>query len=101
MNAMERIFPEPGMLVFSTAGRDFGSPYLIISIVDERFVFVADGEIRKLGRPKRKNIRHLSLTGLTEENISVKLKEGFFSSDAELRRAIDGLVSSQKNEQRS
>ncbi|QRN86921.1 KOW domain-containing RNA-binding protein [Clostridia bacterium] len=90
-----------GMLVFSTAGRDFGRPYLVIQDLDPNTVLVSDGKLRHLHNPKRKNIRHLSLTGLTENDIRVKLQGGTFPSNTELRKVIDELVTDRNLEQRS
>lgn len=98
---METYEDRLGMLVFSTAGRDFGRPYLVVGDVDERTVLVADGQLRRMDNPKRKNIRHLSVTGLTEPDIRVKLQGGTLPGDSELRKAIDALVTDRNTEQRS
>ena len=50
-----------GKIVFSNAGRDKGK-YLVVINCDENYVWVADGKERKLETPKRKNIKHISLT---------------------------------------
>jgi large subunit ribosomal protein L14e len=52
--------PSLGQLVFSRAGRDHGRPMVVVGVVDARHVLVADGDLRKTTRPKRKNIRHLA-----------------------------------------
>lgn len=98
---MEEMEDRLGMLVFSTAGRDFGKPYLVIQDLDANTVLVVDGKLRNLHNPKRKNIRHLSLTGLTENDIRVKLQGGTFPSNTELRKVIDELVTDRNLEQRS
>ncbi len=98
---MDEVKDRLGMLVFSTAGRDFGKPYLVIQEVDQNTVLVADGHLRRLDNPKRKNIKHLSLTGLTENDIRVKLQGGTFPSNTELRKVIDELVTDRNLEQRS
>ena len=43
-----------GQLVYSKAGRDKGKVFLVISIASSSLVYVADGEMRKLEKPKRK-----------------------------------------------
>lgn len=48
-----------GQLVTSKAGRDAGRKYVVIGFSDPGFVLVADGKIRKISRPKRKNLKHL------------------------------------------
>lgn len=48
-----------GQLVTSKMGRDLGRMYMVVGFYDESHVQVADGLVRKIGRPKKKNIRHL------------------------------------------
>jgi len=51
-----------GSIVISKNGHDKGCVYVIVSVVDDKFVLVSNGENRPLGNPKRKNIRHLFVT---------------------------------------
>jgi len=50
-----------GQLVRSKAGRDAGSYFLVVGVLDPRWVMVADGKLRKVGRPKKKNVKHLEV----------------------------------------
>lgn len=50
----------PGMLVKSKAGRDKGCIYVIID-VNAEYVYLADGVVRTVRRPKRKNKKHLQI----------------------------------------
>ena len=50
-----------GKIVYSEKGRDKGK-YLAVINCTENYVFVADGKERKLENPKRKNIKHISIT---------------------------------------
>jgi ribosomal protein L14E/L6E/L27E len=50
---------EVGQLVTSKMGRDSGKKYVVIGFYDESHVQVADGFVRKMNRPKRKNTKHL------------------------------------------
>lgn len=50
-----------GLIVKSAAGHDKGS-YMVITAVEDDFVFLADGKHRKLAFPKKKRIKHLKLT---------------------------------------
>ena len=47
-----------GDLVVSTAGRDKGKSFLVIS-VNNKFAYVVDGRERKTINPKKKNVKHL------------------------------------------
>ncbi|MBO4584302.1 MAG: KOW domain-containing RNA-binding protein [Clostridia bacterium] len=51
-----------GCVVRSRAGHDKGRVYAVLS-VKEGFAELADGELRKLARPKRKNVIHLACLG--------------------------------------
>ncbi len=49
----------PGQLVRSLAGRDRGKHYLVLQVIDQRYVLLVDGRSRTAGRPKKKNKVHL------------------------------------------
>ncbi len=69
-----------GKIVYSISGRDKGK-YLAVINCDKNYVWVADGKERKLETPKRKNIKHISLTA--ESLNSDQLK-----SNKSLKKAI-------------
>ena len=69
-----------GDIVVSTAGRDKNS-FLAVIGFDRGYILVVDGKRRPLERPKRKNEKHISLTGQ-----SLKTEE--FISNKSLRRAL-------------
>ncbi|HRR75469.1 MAG: KOW domain-containing RNA-binding protein [Ruminococcus sp.] len=52
---------QTGSVVIANAGRDSGG-YFVVTACGERYCFIADGKSRKLGSPKRKNIKHIRLT---------------------------------------
>ena len=49
-----------GHLVVSLSGRDKGCICTVVGISDdEGYVFIADGKIRKVEKPKKKKLKHL------------------------------------------
>ena len=56
-----------GQLVISRMGRDSGKKYVVIESCDDNHVEVADGFVRKVDRPKRKNVKHLIVHGAVLE----------------------------------
>ena len=50
-----------GSVVRAEAGRD-GGGYFVVTELDEKYCFIADGKSRKLDKPKRKNIKHIRIT---------------------------------------
>ncbi len=48
-----------GQYVRSKAGRDKSHIFIVLEIVDEEYVLVVDGDIRRIEKPKKKKIKHL------------------------------------------
>lgn len=64
---------ERGSLVYSIAGRDKGNLFLVLKR-DGEFVYLADGNTRKVENPKKKKLKHVNKTNtlleLDFDNIS-------------------------------
>ena len=56
---MERLTMIPGRVVLSTQGRDEGRYFIVLEVIDEHFVLMADGLTRKIDHPKKKKVKHL------------------------------------------
>ncbi len=80
-----------GRVAISTAGRDAGRVFVIVTIEDDAYVYVADGDLRKMDHPKRKKLKHLKLTEKVLEPIAEKLISGSKVFDAQVRSAIRAL----------
>ena len=76
---------EIGSIVISKAGRDRGRLFLVVAEVDDDFVMVANGALRKLDRLKKKRRRHLKPTGQVVEALARRLSDGGAVEDHELR----------------
>lgn len=79
---------QPGQVVASRAGRDSGRLLVVLRVLDDRYVLVADGQVRTAERPKLKNVRHLQPCGPVVESVARKAAAGGRITDAELRRAL-------------
>lgn len=81
-----------GSVVLSTQGRDKGG-YFLVTAVDEKckVVYLADGGMRKLAAPKKKNIRHVSDSGVYLAVIAEKLNRGAKVFDSEVKSALRQL----------
>ena len=78
-----------GSVVYSRQGRDEGRVYLVIGAADkEGYVLVADGEVRTLAKPKKKNARHLRYKGEDLPALAAKLTEGKQVFDSEIKSAL-------------
>lgn len=78
-----------GRYVWSKSGRDKDRLFIIIDLCDDQHVLVADGELRRVGKPKKKKLKHLNITNKIAEEINtiVTMKKRLL--DADLQRAIN------------
>ena len=47
--------------VLALAGRGKGRVYAVTDVIDDKYVFIADGKTRRQTVPKRKKLKHLKL----------------------------------------
>ena len=77
-----------GSIVYSRAGRDEGRYFMVTAILDDSYVSIVDGSVRKLAKPKKKKIKHLKNTGEVLDNIAGKLLTSAKIYDAEIFSAL-------------
>ncbi len=78
-----------GSIVTSKAGRDKGRAFVVIAAEGDEFVMLADGETRKVSRPKKKKLKHLSFEeGRLEAEA---LPEDARLADAAIRKGLSSL----------
>ena len=82
---MNRLPIEIGSIVVSKAGRDEGRRFLVVGIVDDDFVMIANGGLRGMDRQKKKRRKHLKPTGAVVQAVRERLAEGRPIEDHELR----------------
>jgi large subunit ribosomal protein L14e len=81
-----------GQIVLITQGRDAGQYAVIIKILDERFVVLADGDKRKYDRPKKKNIHHLEFFDYVSPEVQNSMMETGCVTNGKLRFALTKFV---------
>lgn len=81
-----------GQLVKSKAGRDKDRLFIIIGIIDDQYVTIVDGDLRRVEAPKRKKIRHLSKINRVSETVQQLLPDGELTNPL-VRREIEKLGS--------
>ena len=84
--------PRIGQIVRVVRGREVGQFAVIIGLVDERFVLLADGEKRKFDRPKKKNINHIELFDYISPEVESSLLETGRVTNGKLRFALSKFV---------
>jgi ribosomal protein L14E/L6E/L27E len=56
-----------GHIVQATTGRDEGRWFLTVHEQQGAFLFLADGDSRRMARPKKKNVRHVRILGKPDD----------------------------------
>ena len=79
-----------GSIVRSLCGRDKKRIYLIVGVSSDcDRVLIADGTLRTLDSPKKKNLRHVAVLATADKG-----KTSIFESDKELREYLSGFEKS-------
>ena len=76
-----------GMLVESRAGHDKGELY-IVTDMDNEFVYVCDGKIRTVDRPKKKKEKHVAKKSGVPGIIAEKLIDRKSVTNEDIKRVI-------------
>ena len=82
---MKQLPIEIGSVVISKAGRDQGRLFLVVGEVDADFVMIANGDLRKMDRLKKKRRKHLKPTGTVVQALVDRISNGEKVEDHELR----------------
>jgi ribosomal protein L14E/L6E/L27E len=82
---------EIGQAVKSKAGRDKGRILFVIGIADENYIFVADGDMRRIDKPKMKKVKHLVKLSTFSYELAKRIKNGDKINNAFLRRELEKL----------
>jgi large subunit ribosomal protein L14e len=77
-----------GQVVVSKAGRDAGKMFVVTGLIDISYVFISDGDSRRLENPKKKKIKHLNTTTNVIEAIAQKISAGDKITNADIRKAL-------------
>lgn len=77
-----------GRVVRSTAGRDESKAFILMKVLDEQYVEISDGDLRKEEKPKKKKMKHLTLTNVVAEEIRDLLINNKKVSNATIRKFL-------------
>jgi ribosomal protein L14E/L6E/L27E len=79
---------EIGRVVYSKAGRDAGRYYIIASVLNEEYVYICDGDLRKIESPKKKKVKHLSLTDRYIDEVRSNILSGLKVSNSQIKKFL-------------
>jgi len=87
-----------GRVVFSKTGRDSGKPFLIVRVVNDRYVIVSDGDLRKIQNPKMKNVKHLRFSNLRADEVIDYLNRGEIPDNQVIKKNLKNLLEKSDSE---
>ena len=76
-----------GQVVYSKCGHDKGS-ILVISDIENEFLYLIDGKTRKMDKPKKKKAKHVQKTNYLDEELKRKVENGEYLLDSDFSKAI-------------
>jgi len=63
-----------------------------VDIIDDSFVLVVDGDLRKLSSPKKKKVKHLVIYNTVLEEFANMLKSNEKINDATVRKLLEPFL---------
>lgn len=76
-----------GQIVYSKAGRDKTKPFVILDIQGE-YLYLVDGELRKLQNPKKKKIMHVQPTNYIDNDLQNIIINKEYILDSDIRKRL-------------
>lgn len=84
-----------GDVVVSKQGRDVGTHYIVIGILQDNYYICVNGDNKKFANPKRKIKKHIDKINKSVDNIKTKLETNVKVFDSEIYSALKKI----KNEE--
>ena len=81
-----------GQVVISRSGRDKDRMYVVVQVVNDRFVMLVDGDLRKIENPKLKNVKHIQFTGMKADDVIDYLARGEMPGNHIFRKNLKKLM---------
>lgn len=85
-----------GMVSTSKSGRDEGKTFIIIGIINDDYVYISDGDLRPIEKPKKKKIKHLTITDTVAEHIKNLLQSGDKVNNSAIKKYLQSMNSNKE-----
>lgn len=86
-----------GRVVISKQGRDKDRYFVVLQVVNENYVMIADGDLRKTENPKMKNIKHIQFTNMIADELADALRRGEIPADHVVRKTLKRILEQKTN----
>lgn len=80
-----------GTVVYSKAGRDMDRKFIILDIINNEYVYICDGQLRNVEKPKKKKIKHLIITDIVANDIRQELLSNSKVSNSQIRKFLQSI----------
>ena len=77
-----------GKVVLSLAGRDKDHLYVIINVFDDQYVLLANGDTKRINKPKKKKVKHLDFLEDIDEEIRSAIISERKDTDLKIKRFL-------------
>ncbi len=77
-----------GQVVRSKAGRDKDRVFLVLEVIDQHFVLLVDGDLRRLANPKKKKIKHLAVSQTVLKEFQERMDSKIKMNNAYVRKLL-------------
>lgn len=84
-----------GQYVRSRAGRDKNHIFVVLEIINDEYVYVVDGDVRRLESPKKKKLKHLNGYNQISVVVREKTKDDKKLTNLMIRKEIEKFDLSQ------
>ncbi|SFS84360.1 KOW domain-containing RNA-binding protein [Marininema halotolerans] len=81
--------PLPGQIVRVIRGREAGRYAVVIGFEKPHFVWLVDGDKRKFGQAKKKNLKHIQPTNHIDRDVAASIHADGRVTNAKLRYALN------------
>ena len=80
-----------GDVVLSTAGRDRDG-YYIVTKVEGEYVYLVDGDLRKVENPKKKKMKHIVLTEFSDDEMTDRLVKNNKVTNHDIKKCLKNMI---------
>lgn len=81
-----------GQLVKSKSGRDSGRLFLVYQVLDDEYLLIVDGDIRRLDKPKKKKIKHLIVYHTVVKELKEKMEGEGRLNNSYIRKLLEPFL---------
>lgn len=84
-------------MVFSQNGRDRGRAFVVVGVPEQNYILIADGNLRKIEKPKKKNLRHIKVSHMVLDQICETINKGERPDNSIIKNNIRSILENEES----